>query len=416
MMKNRIILSFYILAIFMLANDAFFTWLGGFVGISYWRQMIWIIGILILINSIAAYPASPSIISIKRISYKYLLIFIAVVVLSVITLFVQNFNIVRIVYSWWIYFSGLPFIVFPFISKQCGWSRSRLNWLFILLGLFLSIGIFIDFLSGGLITSLFLLTVTRDVGDFEAGRYCFLSTAPTTFSIYYCLCLFCALSQFLNEKSAFKKYFLLILALLFVFASIFCGSRQTLAALLIVFMMGVFNILRKNRLSFIILLLGGLSLVLLFPTMKQYIQANSGFEERYTTSSIMEDERDETWREGLNECIINPTLKRVLIGDGVGYTAGQQAAKGEVVGDHYENTFFARISDVGWLLAFTSLLLPCFYIWRNKRLCKAKILFYAGLILAYLFICCVSPNGASGTTQMSLFIILGLFIDDAKGK
>ena len=138
---------------------------------------------------------------------------------------------------------------------------------------------------------------------------------------------------------------------------------------------------------------------------------NQGFNDRYTSETIGEDNRTKTWEEGLYYCILNPTIRRALIGDGVGRTLGRGAEKRDT-GKHYENTFLARINDVGWFMSFWMLLLPVGFMLKNRNKKLNTSLMYYGIIFAYLFIAMVSPNGAAESTQMSLFIVLGKFIYD----
>lgn len=41
-------LYFYLIAIIMMANDALFNWIGAIVGIPFWRQLIWVMGLVVL--------------------------------------------------------------------------------------------------------------------------------------------------------------------------------------------------------------------------------------------------------------------------------------------------------------------------------------------------------------------------------
>lgn len=51
-MSPKTITIYYIVSIFMIANDAFFTWLGMTMHINFWRQIITLIGLWIIYNTV----------------------------------------------------------------------------------------------------------------------------------------------------------------------------------------------------------------------------------------------------------------------------------------------------------------------------------------------------------------------------
>lgn len=401
-------LLFYILTSFMMANDAFFTWLGMQVHFSFWRQIISVIGFYIVFKTL---KSNESLYYVRIVYRKYGIIFGIISVFVVISILLNGYTLERVLYALWLYSFGLPFLLFPYYTRKSGWSESKFNSLFIFLGTFLSVGILADFLSGGMFTTFFLLSVTKGEADFESGRFCFLSTSPTTFTVYYCFCLFCLLTETINSKSALRKTILLSLSLLFIFGSVFCGSRQTLVCLLLVECLGLWNLFKTNKSSLVIVALSIVLAYFFLPQAQKMLSDNQGFNNRYTLEAIEEDDRTKTWEEGFYYCILNPTIRRALIGDGVGRSIDRGAEKGDA-GDHYENTFLARINDVGWVMAFWMLLLPVYYIirCRNKRLKTSPM--YLGIIVTYLFISMIAPNGASNTTQMALFITLGKVFEE----
>lgn len=407
-MESKAFLYYYIISIFMMANDAFFTWLGMQMHLNFWRQVISLIGFYIVYKTLRT---NEGLFYVRMIYRKYGTMFKILSVFAVISIVFNGYTLERVLYALWNYSFGLPFLLFPYYTRKCGWSDSRFNNLFIILGTFLSVGILIDFLSGGLITTMFLLSVTMEEGTFEDGRFCFLSTAPTIFTVYYCFCLFCLLTETINSKSVLKKTILLSLSLLFVFGSVFCGSRQTLAGLVLIECIGLWNFFKTNKLSLLVIALSIVISYFFLPQAQKMLSDNQGFSDRYTSEAIEEDDRTKTWEEGFYYCILNPTIRRALIGDGVGRTIGRGAEKGDT-GKHYENTFLARINDVGWFMSFWMLLLPVGFMLKNRNKKLNTSLMYYGIIFAYLFIAMVSPNGAAESTQMSLFIVLGKFIYD----
>lgn len=407
-MKPKVIISYYILSIIMMANDAFFTWLGMITHINFWRQIITLIGFWIVYNTL---KSNEGLFYIRKVYRQYKIIFIILLFFSLITILINGYSLERVVYTLWNYSFGLPYLLFPYYAKRYGWSEHKFNRLFIFLGTFLTLGILADFLSGGFFTSSFLLAVTLNEGDFEAGRFCFMSSAPTIFTLYYCFCLFCLLNELIQSSKLIKRLSLLLLSFLFIFGSVFCGSRQTLVALLMVEIIGLWNMFRVNKWSIVLVSLAFVTAYMFLPQARGMLSDNQGFQDRYTSIAIQEDERTEIWKKGWDYCIVNPTARRILIGDGVGKTIGRGASTKDT-GTHFENTFFARICDVGWFIAFWMLLLPVYYImkYRNKKLKNSLI--YLGIVGTYIFISIISPNGASNTTQMALFLTLGKLFED----
>ena len=410
-MKAKIITFYYIISIIMMANDAFFTWLGMITHINFWRQIITLIGFWIVYTTL---KSNDGLVYIKNVYRQYKIIFLILAGFSFITIVFNGYSLERVAYTLWNYSFGLPFLLFPYYTRRSGWSEHKFNWLFIFLGTFLSMGILADFLSGGFFTSSFLLAVTLNEDDFEAGRFCFLSSAPTIFTVYYCFCLFCLMNEMIASSKAINKFSLLLLSFLFIFGSIFCGSRQTLASLMMVELIGLWNLFRVNKASLILAMFALATAYMFLPQAREMLSDNQGFQDRYTSEAIQEDERTKTWKEGFEYCFVNPTIRRVFIGDGVGRTTGRGSALGDT-GKHFENTFLARISDVGWIMAFWMLLLPVYYIlkYRNKRL-KTSLM-YLGIIGAFIFVSMISPNGAGNTTQMALFLTLGKVFEEIKG-
>lgn len=405
-------LYFYLIAIIMMANDALFNWIGAIVGIPFWRQLIWVMGLVVLFKIVKNRRYQ---IPYMRKTYKqYTILSGIVVTLAMLTLLLEGFNIVRILMSFFEYFFGIAFLVFPFVCSQSGWDRSKVNKFFIILGCFTSTGLLLDFSMGGAITSFFKIVTTQSIDEYQFdyyGRFCFMSTTDSIFTLMLCLSTYCCFREFSEKKSASSKLLLLVLSAYIMFGSIFTGARQTLVALLIVEAFGIFYVLKGNKRG--LLFLGSTVVVILLvtPTAQGILSKNVGFENRFNKEALQEDERDAVWQEGFRYCFVNTTLQRVLIGDGVGYTLGTYAGSNESKSRHYENTFFARIIDVGVPITFALLLTPVFFMLMHHRKKKVNILYY-GVLLAYVFIGLVSPNAASNQSQMSLFILLALFFDD----
>ena len=207
---------------------------------------------------------------------------------------------------------------------------------------------------------------------------------------------------------------LLVITAIIIFGSVFSGARQTLAALAIFEVIGLYTIIRSNSFGFFKVGVAVLFIILLLPYAQRFLMDNEGFETRYTSETIKDDDRTETWKAGYDYCFVNTTFKRVTIGEGVGFTLVSRAGSNELRGKHYENSYFARISEVGVVLGLLLLLLPVFYIVKyRERKNKINLLYY-GFVFVYLLVSFVSPNGLGNQSQLSLFIVLALFFLDNK--
>lgn len=395
-----------------MANDALFNWIGSLVGIPFWRQLIWAVGLIILFRIV--HNKKLYIPFIRKTVRQYIVFSVIIAVFAILTILIEGFNIVRIIMSFFEYFFGIIFIVFPLVCVRSGWSLSRINRFFIFLGCFIATGLYLDFSLGGAITSFFRIVTMQsiDEGQFMYyGRFSFMSTTDSIFTLMLSLSLFCCFREFSNTSNNLSKIILLGLSVFIVFGSVFCGARQTLAALLIVEMMGILFVIWGNRKGMVAICGVCLLLTMALPIAQNVLSSNKGFESRYTKEALQEDERGATWREGFVRCFIDTNLKRIVMGDGVGYTLGTYAAPDEAKSRHYENTFLARIIDVGVPMTIALLFTPVFYIikWRRKK--KVNILYF-GVILSYIFIGLISPNAASNQSQMSMFILLALFFID----
>lgn len=400
-------LCFYWIAIFMLANGALFTWLFGNTPLNIWRQLIWLIGIVLLIKNMKMlfYESAQTW---RILNHQGIFVFI-IFVLALFTVIINHFNWMRIFYAFWIYFSGVPFLLFPFLmAKERIFPKKFFN-VFIALGCFLSVGLLADYLMGGVFTLTFLTAGFKTKADlYEAGRFCFTSEAPTTFTLYYCFCLICVLYRLYRENSQIKKMILLFIALAFFAGAWFTGSRQMIAALVLIFTISMVYYVIFIRDRKLYLWAFSIFMVIIVPIVLTFFYAENSYKERYTVASLHEDKRSRSWAKGLEDTLLSSDMKVLLMGKGVGMSQGQKAEQGEEIGSHYENTFYARISEIG-LLGIITLLYPFLFF-----LARASIHSYPDVLLFSFFLCFVvisyiSPNGAHQTTQMVLFLALGLF-------
>lgn len=405
-MKNKLIIYYYLISIFLIANGAFSNFLFLNLHFSAWRQFIWIIGIY-LMNQ---YSYSFNDFRLNQLMNKEKVSFLIVCLLSLITIITYNFNLMRITYSCWLYFSGLPYVIFPFFLNKCGWNDHKINRIFIFFGIFQTVGLLADYLSGGFFTLMF------QVGDdsyslLENGRYCFLAETPSTFGIYYSLCMVMTLKELIISKTSFKKMILFLVSISYIIGGWFTGSRQIVAVLVLVLLVAVWFLIKKDKKSQNILLIASVLLIFIAPKLESALYKQTAYNNRYSVESIKGDEREELWRKGFNYCIAEMNVKRIIMGEAVGFVSGQKAAKNEASGSHFENSYWARMSEIG-LFGIWLFLLPLSILLRHFEKRNIFELLYLTFMLSFLFTSYVSPNGASPTAQMSIFIILGFFISE----
>lgn len=397
----RKITALYIISIIMLSNGALFTWM--FIGtpLNIWRQVIWVIGLVILAQ---LYSKA----RLTKILKIFLALFSICLIQALYARAIYGFNITRLFYGFWLYFSGLPFIIFPYIYIWSGYKKESFYDLFTILGVFMSLGIIIDYTTGGIFTET-LAPASISEGLLESKRYCFLSEAPTTFGVYYSLCLICTLNRMYLCKYNSTKLILLFAALLSIFGAWFTGSRQIVAVLALTFILSFSYYLFRTRdkKGFII---GAIAIIMsILPTVQIFLFTDDAYSERYSSESIKEDKRYAYWERGFKENVIDNALI-FLFGKAFTLTQGQKAAPNEITGSHYENTFFSRISETG-LVGLLLLLIPIIYFaYHNKKWTFFSVSVFS-LYTAYLFICFVSPNGIHQTSQTALFITWGMFLN-----
>lgn len=391
----------------MLANGAMFTWLFLGTPLAIWRQLIWFIGLMVMYK----YLRVIDIPNIKRTIDLISILFIVNVFQALFAIAAYNFNYVRIGYGFWIYYSGIPFLLFPYFFneyvKRTGRSSLLFFDLFICLGLFQTIGLIIDCVSGGFFTNLFLVSVSKGLfGLLDSGRFCFLSEAPTTFGVYYCFCMFCTLYRLYLSKGNKTKIVLLAISLSYIVGGWMTGSRQIVLVLSIVFVLilGYYTLFINDRKTY--MLFGMVLLFLSTPHIKSFLYSDSHHKDRFSSSNIVKDRRYLYWEDGFKENVRDNVLI-LYFGKAFSLSQGQKAQKGELTGRHYENTFYSRISELGILGVFL-LLIPLYYLIRHW---DGLDLFNIGLLsfyISYLVISYVSPNGSHQTTQMTVFIAMGM--------
>ncbi len=400
-------LGFYLVAIFMLTNGSFFGWLLRGAPLNMWRQLIWICGLAV------CYRLVPRI-NVRQLRHIFKVegvLAFGVLLLSLVTVWQYDFNYLRIVYAYWMYFAGLPFICLPFLVAKTRYiSPKAFYGIFTYLGLFLSIGLIADYASGGYFTERFLINNTEGLdGLLDDGRYCFLSEAPTTFGVYYAFCMFCGCMRMTMAKTFLSKLYFLAICMSFMVGAWFTGSRQIVLVLGMMFVGGNLFYLIKGKGIKAHLIVGGILVACFAPSLvSSVLMEEKSYSNRYSESSLKEDTRSRAWKRGFNETIADD-ITVALIGKAVALSQGQKAMPNEIVGSHYENTFFGRLSECG-LIGLILLCYPVYYIVRRLGkwdLFQTLVMLF---LISYLTTCFVSPNGQHPTTQTVLFVVLGMFM------
>lgn len=402
-MKSKFVLYYYLASVFMLSNGGLFNLVFGTLHLSVWRQLLFIIGMIIVINhshSIKSFRIN----NFYRTSRN---LFFIIFILSLITFVEYGFNVTRVAFSWWMYFSGIPFVLLPFVMKSNGWSDIKANRFFIYLGLFQTVGLILDYFSGGFFTQMFQSKESIEGGLLEAGRYCFTAEAPTTFGIYYCLCLVMTIRQ-LPNVTGFEKTFLLVLCCVYVIGAWFTGSRQIVVALLLVFATGSLNMVLSNASSRKYIVIGSVFILSAAPYVMSNLNKDETYEDRYSSEAIKDDTRYEKWNDGFKFCIGEFNIKRILVGEGISYV-GMKVKPGEVYGYHFENSVWARMSDAG-LVGLYILFLPLIVFFNYFKKRRLEDLLILSFLLSYVMTCYVSPNGQNQTSQMAVYIAIGFFL------
>lgn len=403
------IIFFFLVSIFMLVNGAYFNTMFRGTPLIIWRQLIWVIGLAVSFYYLKYYTVN----SLVRIFKVELYFFYALLLLSLITIALHNFNIIRISYAFWIYFSGLPFVCLPSIIQQSKLMQSQTFYsIFTYIGLFISIGLFLDYKSGGLYTTRYL-GATMDIDALQGlltnGRYCFLSEAPTTFGVFYAFCMLCGLMRMHQARNFFTRFLFLIISGSYIFGSWYTGSRQIVVVLVLMYILGIIIYLTRTKGSKAHIFVGGIIACVYVPTLfYSVMMSEPSYTTRFSTSNLEDDKRSDSWVRGFKETVLDDATI-TLFGKAVALCQGQKAAPSEITGSHYENSFFARLSECG-IVGLALLIYPVYYMIR--RLGKWDIFQFLILMIlcSYLIISYVSPNGQHQTSQLAIYLTLGLYV------
>lgn len=393
----------------MLANGSLFGWAFGGTPLLIWRQLIWIIGLWLSFKMLPSLD-SDQLYGVFRVQKRFCF---AIIILSFVTILIYHFNFIRIAFAFWMYFSGLPFVCFPvLVMKSRIISMKTFYNIFVFMGVFLTIGLIADYTTGGFFTKTFLIAGSgrKDlINLILSGRYCFLAEAPTTFGVFYTFCMFCGLNLMYISDGFWARFSYLLISGTFLIGSWFTGSRQIVAILAIMYIGGIVFYVIKSHKSVNHILVAIILACSFLPTLfYSFLYQDKTYTDRYSTESIEEDSRSRAWRNGFHDTLVDDVFV-TLFGKAVALSQGQKAQPDEIVGSHYENSFFGRLSECG-IIGLMLLCYPVIYIMRRLGKWDLFQLLTLIIILAYLITCFVSPNGQHQTSQMAIFLTLGIFI------
>lgn len=374
----RIWLLFFGVVLFMYTNGMLFTWLFAGSFLSIWRQLSWLILFILLYTSYRKYN-NIELYSVMNFFSVYLVILLF---LSAYTFIYQGFNFVRVFYSLWLYLIGVPFVLFAPMAVRARINKKWFFGIFTYMGLFITIGLFIDYRLGGLITR--TLHSGFDKGDLaDQSRLCFLSEAPTTFAVIYCFFSISALAMMRMSKSWIMKSWYSVIAVSSILGAWMTGSRQIVLCLVIILIIGFMYYIffvKDRRIYFMII---PLTIVLgSLPWALGVAHENDVYVSRFDRETVEEDDRYLTWERGYQELFVNASLRSWCLGNGIGYASGQQIHSGESLGSHYENTYLARFNEMG-IWGIVLLLYPVFFVIKKI---KFQILYRCAYIISVNYI------------------------------
>ena len=137
---------------------------------------------------------------------------------------------------------------------------------------------------------------------------------------------------------------------------------------------------------------------------------NDVYVSRFDRETVEEDDRYLTWERGYQELFVNASLRSWCLGNGIGYASGQQIHSGESLGSHYENTYLARFNEMG-IWGIVLLLYPVFFVIKKINFRSYIDVLILLVLITFLIISMISPNGNSPTTQIAVYLSLGVFIE-----
>jgi len=392
----------------MLSNGLLFNYL--FVGFPIWRQLIWVIGLSILISFLFS---NYTFIKKQKIFVHFRISLLILLVYLLIALIVNQYNTVRVFYGVILYLFGYSFLTLPFIvvnlKKETSFLKI-LSWL----GIFISIGLIIDGINNNIFFFLKAYASEVTVDDFDLNRASFLSESPTVFGISLLFFLICNLYTSYLSKSKFWKVFYIFTSFIFLGGAWFSGARQVFFILFFTEILFFVYMFYKDVSKLLICLFFILPLLVY---IYQFVNPNiddtniAKYLERFTSDTDGGNvTRMNAWTEGLNQLSLNNSY--FFTGHGISYTMGQQALPTEEVGYHMESSIWAVFSE-GSIFLWYVFFGPWVYsimLWLKMKPSLLKLMIFAFLV-SYIFTGFVSPNSSHPLASMSLFIVMGLLIN-----
>jgi hypothetical protein len=336
-------------------------------------------------------------------------------IIPVLVSLYNGFNLIRILFAFWIYFSGVPFVLLPFLVVKNKNYKFFLKYM-VFIFLFLSIGLIVDHLFG-----IFNFIKIQSGQDFMAAkgdlmRASFLLESPTALGGLF-IFLLCMTLHNLSLKNTVVFDILNYIAIyLGLIAAFFTGSRQVfIPALVITFLyVFVFMVTGKSLIKKGCVLLFFLALIFVGNGIENLVtqsDAKLSFLDRM--ENIEGGNRVEKWKLGIDQLnIFSDNFKYIFLGHGIGSTMGQHAESGEEQHSHFESSVWAVLYECGyygWFVLFwpTIFSLYCLIGKKNSSLKFVSVLFF----LYFVFVSTISPNGLHFTFQMCQFIMLGIALN-----
>jgi hypothetical protein len=391
----------------MLSNGLLFNYF--FFGslLVIWRQLIWMVGFFIFIYFIVD---NYKLMSRQRIYIHFRLSLFVLVIVSVLAMTLNEYNLIRIIQGWMFYIFGYSFVVLPLIIIQLKKELSFFKFL-TWLGVFISIGLIIDGLNYNIFSFLRVNDFNSSV-ESELTRATFLSEAATIFGVSQLLFMIGNIFTVYFSKTKFWKVFYFLTLFIFLAGGWYTGSRQVFFILLFTFMVYfIFVLSCKFKLLLILLIIPFILLASVYSNSDKFNSDNSVYLERFLSDTDGGNAaRTVAWKNGINQ--LSPfNFLFWFSGNGFTFTMGQQALPGEKVGYHMESSVWSMFSECGlfsWYIFFW----PWLYsiklcIKMNNSIIKGLFLCF---LISYIFTSFVSPNGAHPLSTMSLFIVLGFLI------
>jgi len=403
----------------MHANGALFSFLTIGTPLVLWRQMLFIVGLLIIFQIPKQLFANNA--AVKNITIVHLVYLVYLAFSSLYVYIGFGFNDVRIAYSWWLYLCGVPFFFLPIIYFKKNGSALVFFRYFAILGVFQGVGLAID-----ANTTLFHIVKYAAFGQetvemaYEGeNRASFLSDSITSFSVSYAFSILSLLWLFYKEKKMYFSFLYLFGACICVSGAWFTGSRQIFICMVTILLAGVgwLVVWGNGRHKIVIAISVIVTLVCFGKPLGDFLLSNEELNQRYSVEYTDGDPRVQMWKSGVDSSFSPSCFRYLIIGHGISYASGQKALAGEVVGSHYENTIFHRISEVG-LLGTLIYLYPVYYLLMalyRSRWGYFEFLSFC-IVVLYLFVAMVSPNGAYPLTMMTMYMLCGMCTGTVRNK